>query len=91
MIHLSRIQRKPPAGESTAYPLAVPSIASLSERAIESEVTFFVGENGSGKSTLLEALAIAAQRPAIGGENPDGDRSLDAVRPLADSSVSPST
>jgi predicted ATPase len=35
--------------------------------AIDSPVTFFVGENGSGKSTLLEAMAVKADLPIAGG------------------------
>ncbi len=47
-------------------------------------VTLLVGENGSGKSTLLEALALACELPAAGSVALAQDRTLDAVKPLAD-------
>ena len=46
-------------------------------------MTFLVGENGCGKSTLLEALALAAQRVAVGSADLASDTSLTAVRDLA--------
>lgn len=48
----------------------IPAIDWLSRRkelALNSAVTFFVGENGAGKSTLLEAIAVAAGFNAEGG------------------------
>ncbi len=48
-----------------------------------SPVTFFAGENGSGKSTLLEAIAVAANLPAIGSDAVDNDMTLSAQRKLA--------
>jgi predicted ATPase len=49
------------------YPFSIPSIASLNEMKLESNVTFFVGENGSGKSTLLEAIADKCDFNTAGG------------------------
>ena len=49
------------------YPFSIPSIASLNEIKLDSNVTFFVGENGSGKSTLLEALADKCGFNTAGG------------------------
>ena len=48
------------------FPFNLPAIRNLDRLALDSSVTFFVGENGSGKSTLVEAIAIAA------GFNPEG-------------------
>ena len=64
------------------FPFTVPAIAALGEIAFASPVTFFVGENGCGKSTLLEAIACAAGSIAVGSENIERDRTLDAVREL---------
>lgn len=49
-----------------AFPFTIPAINGLDELAIDSPVTFLVGENGSGKSTLLEAIAVSL------GLNPEG-------------------
>src|SRR6476659_1646083 len=49
------------------YPFAIPSIQSLEELALDSKVTFLIGENGSGKSTLIEAIAVLAGFNAEGG------------------------
>jgi predicted ATPase len=49
------------------YPFSVPSVRKLDELALDSKVTFLVGENGSGKSTLIEAIAIIAGFNAEGG------------------------
>ncbi len=69
--------------EPATFPFSVPSIASLETLAFDSAVTLFVGENGSGKSTLLEALAIAAELPAVGSGRLAADRTLEAQRRLA--------
>ena len=50
----------------SSYVRNIEALRSADEIALESPVTFLVGENGSGKSTLLEAVAIAA------GFNPEG-------------------
>jgi len=51
----------------TTYPFSIPSIGSLEELALDSKVTFLIGENGSGKSTLIEAIAVLAGFNAEGG------------------------
>ena len=51
----------------TSYPFSIPSIGSLDELALDSKVTFLIGENGSGKSTLIEAIAVLAGFNAEGG------------------------
>jgi predicted ATPase len=49
------------------YPWVLPAVAALEGGlALDSSVTYLVGENGSGKSTLIEAFAVAA------GLNPEG-------------------
>ena len=48
------------------FPFTVPAFRRGIDVALNTNVTFFVGENGSGKSTLLEALA------EICGFNPEG-------------------
>ncbi|MFG0318971.1 MAG: AAA family ATPase [Planctomycetota bacterium JB042] len=82
MIHLRSVE---PLREAWTdeYPFSVPTIASLEPRRIEHEVLFLVGENASGKSTLLEAIALAADRLAIGADDTGRDETLAAVRPLA--------
>ncbi|MBN1640385.1 MAG: AAA family ATPase [Anaerolineae bacterium] len=64
------------------FPFTVPAIAGLGEIAFTSPVTFLVGENGCGKSTLLEAIACAVGSIAVGSEQVERDRTLDAVREL---------
>lgn len=49
-----------------SYPFTVPAFRHDIDIALNTNVTFFVGENGSGKSTLLEAVA------EICGFNPEG-------------------
>ncbi len=51
----------------TAYPFAIPAIASLERLEFARGVTFFVGENGSGKSTIIEAVALKAGFNGEGG------------------------
>jgi predicted ATPase len=52
---------------SNRFPFSIPSIDSLTELDLHSNVTFFVGENGSGKSTLLEAIADKCDFNTAGG------------------------
>jgi predicted ATPase len=80
---LRGITRRPGAPADT-FPFSVPVIRALDALSCDSAVTFFVGENGSGKSTLLEAIAAAAQLPAIGSADLAMDASLAAQRELAD-------
>ena len=72
------------AGDEEGFPFAVPAIATLERIELSAPVTLFVGENGTGKSTLLEALAIAAQLPAVGAAPLSADATLAAQRRLAD-------
>ncbi|MBZ0296646.1 MAG: AAA family ATPase [Anaerolineae bacterium] len=67
-----------------SFPYNVPVIRALDSLTFDADVTFFVGENGSGKSTLLEAIACAAQLPAIGSANVDADPTLALLRQLSD-------
>jgi predicted ATPase len=62
----------------------VPAIRSLGTLDLSAPVSFFVGENGSGKSTLLEAIAAAANLPAIGSEDVGTDGTLAGQRLLGD-------
>jgi predicted ATPase len=62
----------------------VPAIASLGELGFDAPVTLLVGENGAGKSTFLEALALAADLPAVGSTRLAADPTLAAQRRLAD-------
>jgi predicted ATPase len=80
-IHLSSLSRR--GGDDGAFPFTVPAIRMLDGLALDSSVTFFVGENGSGKSTLLEGIAAAAQLPAIGSADLPRDETLAAQRRLA--------
>lgn len=68
-----------PAG----FPFDVPSIAALTRVDFDTPVTILVGENGTGKSTFLEAVAIAAQLPAVGSAGPGADPTLEPQRRLA--------
>jgi predicted ATPase len=65
------------------FPFSVPAIRSLESLKLDVPVVLFVGENGTGKSTLLEALAVAANLPAVGSGSLAGDPTLEAQRKLA--------
>jgi predicted ATPase len=83
MLLLASVRYKPPlASKADTFPFKVPILQALTELEFPSAVTFFVGENGSGKSTLLEGIAAAANLPAVGSENVDGDATLIAARAL---------
>ncbi|MGI9078769.1 MAG: AAA family ATPase [Gemmatimonadaceae bacterium] len=69
--------------EHDGFPFSVPAIATLPRMVFSAAVTFFVGENGSGKSTLLEAIAVAANLPAVGSDTVERDMTLTAQRKLA--------
>lgn len=80
VVHLASISRR--GGDAETFPFTVPAIRSLDELALDTAVTFFVGENGSGKSTLLEGIAAAARVPAVGSADVPRDASLAAQRRL---------
>jgi predicted ATPase len=69
--------------DGATFPFSVPAISALTSLEFAVPVTMLVGENGSGKSTLLEAIAIAAQLPAIGFHELSLDGSLVGQRALA--------
>lgn len=79
-VHLRSIGRR--GREDGAFPFTVPAIRTLDQLALDTPVTFFVGENGSGKSTLLEGIAAAARLPAIGSADVQRDDTLAAQRRL---------
>lgn len=84
MLHLKSISaRKWPSHFNGEFPFNLKIVKSLKEIEFSSEVTFFVGENGSGKSTLLEAIACAVGAIAVGSDNIGKDKTLNAVRKLA--------
>ena len=66
------------------FPFDVAAIAALEELVFDAPVTLLVGENGAGKSTFLEALALAAELPAVGSTRLAADPTLVAQRRLAD-------
>lgn len=66
-----------------AFPFTVPAIAALEALDFRAPVTLLVGENGTGKSTFLEALAIAAELPAVGSAHLGADPTLGPQRRLA--------
>lgn len=68
--------------ERATFPFAVPTIRTLPTLDLNVPVTLFVGENGSGKSTLLEAIATAAELPALGTSETSVDATLSAQRRL---------
>ena len=51
-----------------AFPFTLPALRGLERLELHPEVTFLVGENGSGKSTLIEAIAVALDLDAEGGD-----------------------
>lgn len=63
---LRQIASLPERMSGDGYPFDVPAFRHGIDIAIDTNVTFFVGENGSGKSTLLEAVA------EICGFHPEG-------------------
>ncbi|HEY9722450.1 MAG TPA: AAA family ATPase, partial [Oscillatoriaceae cyanobacterium] len=83
MVHLCAVSKKPDFPDRNDYPFGVPIIRALEELTFRAPVTFLVGENGSGKSTLLEAIAVAADLPAIGQEDLRRDPTLAPARELA--------
>ena len=69
--------------DARRFPFSVPALRDFRSLDLDAPVTLFVGENGTGKSTLLEALAVAAELPALGSDAPRGDPTLADVRTLA--------
>ena len=63
---LRRVESVPEKFNAEEFPFNIPAFSRGIDLALDSKVTFFVGENGSGKSTLLEALAECC------GFNPEG-------------------
>lgn len=86
MPHLVQVglKRAPSAAEAASFPFSVPAIRSLPLLDVEVPVTLFVGENGSGKSTLLEAIATAAELPALGVSEVADDSTLASQRRLGE-------
>ncbi|HET9948273.1 MAG TPA: AAA family ATPase [Longimicrobiales bacterium] len=82
-VQLAAIERRRTDADH-GFPFSVPCIASLERLELDAAVTLLVGENGSGKSTFLEALAIAAELPAVGSAALGADPTLAAQRRLAD-------
>ena len=70
-------------GSGAGFPFSVPAIRSLETLALDSAVTFFVGENGSGKSTLLEGIALATGLPTVGSTAAHEDATLAGQRALS--------
>jgi predicted ATPase len=84
MIHLENLTlRAWNEREAQNFPFTLEIVKSLRELEFTSPVTFFVGENGSGKSTIMEALACAIGSITVGSESVKTDKSLAAVRRLA--------
>lgn len=79
---LLRVALERPLPDAT-FPFTVPSIAALEALDLAAPVTLLVGENGTGKSTFLEALAIAAELPAVGSARLGADPTLGPQRRLA--------
>ena len=83
MVWLTRIEQKESFTHWENFPFSIPVLRATEVIELNAQVTIFVGENGSGKSTLMEAIALGCRLPALGGEDPQRDRTLEAVRPLA--------
>ncbi|MBI5964239.1 MAG: AAA family ATPase [Chloroflexi bacterium] len=84
MIHLKSVTvREFNTQEVDSFPFNLDMVKSLQGIEFSAPITFFVGENGSGKSTILETLACAIESITIGSESVKTDKSLAAVRKLA--------
>lgn len=64
--YLRQIASLPESMNGHGHPFDIPAFRHGIDIALDTRVTFFVGENGSGKSTLLEAIA------EICGFHPEG-------------------
>ena len=82
-LHLRQVELRARVATETTFPFTVPVVRALAPMQFTAPVTFFVGENGSGKSTLLEAIAAAANLPAVGSEEVQSDETLVQQRKLA--------
>lgn len=84
MPHLIEVglKRASRADEAAAFPFTIPVVRTLPTLDMAVPVTLFVGENGSGKSTLLEAIAVAAELPALGVSEVAMDATLASQRRL---------
>lgn len=84
MLHLKSVAvREFQEQDADLFPFNLEVIKSLRGMEFSAPVTFFVGENGSGKSTVLETLACAIESITVGSESVKTDKSLAAVRRLA--------
>ncbi len=84
MIHLKSVTvREFNAQDVGLFPFNLEVVKSMRGIEFSAPITFFVGENGSGKSTILEALACAVESITVGSESVKTDKSLAALRKLA--------
>ncbi|KXK54352.1 MAG: AAA family ATPase [Anaerolineae bacterium] len=86
MTFLRELMLSIPPDAPAAFPYSVPFVRQV-KRVEFPAMTFLAGENGSGKSTLLEALACAAELPAVGAESVMTDPTLADVRGFAQKCV----
>jgi predicted ATPase len=87
MIHLQSIGMKTGSIKSAGkkqsdFPFNLPLIKNFDQLEFYSPVTFFIGENGSGKSTLLEAIGGGIKLATVGGDDVEGDVTLEHARAL---------
>jgi predicted ATPase len=69
----------PPVG----FPFDLPAVRALDGLALDTPVTFLVGENGCGKSTVIEAIAAGLRAVAVGAHDLARDPTLAHARTLA--------
>lgn len=84
MILLRSIEMNRDLAQPQGFPFEFPLIRNFESLNFDTPLTFLVGENGSGKSTLIETLALCAELPAVGAQEPGRDPTLAHLRPLAD-------
>lgn len=84
LVFLKKISCEVPESRDD-FPFSLPFVPSISNRSIDQNILFFVGENGSGKSTLLESIALASNRINIGGTELEKDGTLAPIKPLSNS------
>jgi len=84
MIHLKSVTvREFNTQDVDSFPFNLEMVKSLRGIEFSAPVAFFVGENGSGKSTILETLVCAIESITVGSESVKTDKSLAAIRRLA--------